>query len=237
MAFVLLNATPWVHGYDFTGDSNKIQLAVSRVIADATTFATTGWRSKASELMDVTAHLDGFWSSAADLEGFGDLGGQDRPVTVSPTGLLGSVGFMFQASKFVYSPFGAVGALTPFALDLRGSNMAGLVRGQVAAVKQAVSATGALGAGVQLGAVGSTQYLYGSFHVFGPPGTTITVQVQSATSNAFTSPTTRATIGPLTTQGGTWMARVAGAITDTWWRYNVSAVTGSFTVSGSLGIQ
>jgi hypothetical protein len=47
-----------------------------------------------------------------------------------------------------------------------GSNGVGAVRGQLAKKKGSVAATGPLGSGCNLGAVGAGQYLYASFHVF-----------------------------------------------------------------------
>lgn len=237
MALVLLNATTFVAGYDFTADTNKVQFDSTVADLDTTTFATTGWKSRTGGLKDATIHEDGLWSSSPDSEAFTGLGVVDQPVTVSPTGVAASIAYMLRTEKMKYQAFGQIGALTPFALDLSASNSQGIVRGQLAAAKGNVSATGPLGSGLNLGAVGSTQFLYATFHVFGTPGTTVTVQVQSDTSNAFAAPTVRGTIGPLTTSGGVWMTRVAGAITDTWWRFNVSAITGTFTVAGAIGIQ
>src|SRR5581483_801973 len=189
-------------------------------------------------LKDATLHLEGFWSGPQDAESFPALGTVDQAMTVSPTGVATSVAYMGQVAKLQYATFDQVGALMPFALDASGSNMAGLVRGQLAAAKQTVSATGALTptTGVNLGADGSTQFLYATFHVFSA-GTTITAVVESATSNAFSSPTTRMTIGPVTVAGGTWGTRVAGSISDTWYRVRVSAITGTFSVAAAIGVQ
>ena len=235
---VLVNATPYVAGYDFTGDSNKLTLGATLADLDTTTFANTGWKARTGGLKDSSLHLEGFWSGPQDAESFPALGTVDQAMTVSPTGVATSVAYMGQVAKLQYATFDAVGALMPFTLDASGSNMAGLVRGQLAAAKQTVSATGALTptTGVQLGAVGSTQFLYATFHVFSA-GTTITAVVESATSSAFSSPTTRMTIGPVTVAGGTWGTRVAGAITDTWYRVRISAITGTFSVAAAIGVQ
>jgi hypothetical protein len=93
-----------------------------------------------------------------------------------------------------------------------------------------------LGTGYQLGAVAATQYLYGALHIF-TAGTTITVVLESDDNAGFSSATTRATLGPLTTTGGTWATRVAGAITDDYYRFRVTAITGTFSVAGSAGIK
>ena len=60
--------------------------------------------------------------------------------------------------------------------------------------------------------------------------------IESDDNGSFTSATTRATIGPLTATGGTWVTRVAGAITDDYYRFNVTAITGTFSVGAAFGI-
>lgn len=235
--FPLLDCTTWVDDYDFTGDSNKLTVDAEVVDLDATVFGGGGWKKLSGGLKTVTAALEGFWQGPVDAEGFPDLGNANRVVMASPTGVALSPAFLFQATKLKYSAFGQVGELTPFTLDMSGSNTVGMVRGQVAAAKQSVSATGVLGSAVQLGAVGAAQFVYAAFHIFGTPGTTVTVKVQSDNASNFPSATDVATIGPLTAAGGVWMTRVAGAITDDWFRFNVSAITGTFSVAGAIAVQ
>jgi hypothetical protein len=239
MSFALLDATTFVDDYDFTGDTNKITLAPEVEDQDGTVFGGGGWKKPVGGLRAVTAGVEGFWQGPVDAEGFSDLGNANRVVTASPTGLAQSVAYFFQATKLKYSAFGQVGDLVPFTLDMSGSSTAGMVRGQVAAAKQTVSAAGALGSAVQLGAVGASQFVYAAFHVFGTPGTTITVKVQSDNASGFPSATDVATIGPLTTAGGVWMTRVAGPLTDDWFRFSipVAGITGTFTVAGAIAVQ
>lgn len=239
----LVNATTWVHGYDFTTDLNEVGLTFEVEDKDTTTFSATStdvYRSRIGGLKSVEAELAGFWQSAAsgavDPESFPDLGVADRVVTMSGTGATEtSIAYMFQAGKFAYSLFGEIGEVTPFSLSMLGTNNVGGVRGQIAKAKGNVSATGALGSAVNLGAVGASQFLYATFHVF-TAGTTITVLLESDDDPGFGTPTTRATIGPLTTTGGTWAVRVAGALAETHYRLNVSAITGTFNVAGAIGI-
>lgn len=238
MAFALLNASAWVDDYDFTTDTNKMSGDSMRDLQESTTFASGGWKTRNACLLDSSAHFEGFWSSTVDAEGFSDLGTVDRAVTVSPDGLAGSVAYMFQTTKFKYSTFGAVGDLIPYALDLAGSNSVGMVRGQVARAKGAVSATGVLGSVLNLGAPTSTQFVYAVVHVFPTAGTTMTIQLQSDDNAPFASPTTRATFPAITTTGGVWLTRVAGPfVGELYWRLNVSAITGTFTVAAAIGVQ
>ncbi|WP_157251124.1 hypothetical protein [Nonomuraea typhae] len=240
-SFAFTDATTYVAGYDFTTDLNQITLKVDVEEKDCTTFGGGGFRSRLAGLRNIEAELQGYWQSATsgavDPESFPDLGVVDRPVTMTPTGAAGSAAYIFQAGKFSYQMFGQVGEVTPFTLSCLGTNGVGVARGQVAAAKGAVSATGALGSVLNLGAPTSTQYVYAVLHVFSA-GTTITVQVQSDDSAGMGSPTTRGTIGPITTTGGTWMTRVAGPfVGETHWRMNVSAITGTFSVAGAIAVQ
>lgn len=235
--FVLFDVTSFVHGHDFTTDTNKATLTPSVDPQDSTTFGSGGYRSKRGGLRTVDFGLEGFWDSTPDSEVFTNLGVADHAVTVMPTPAETSIAYLFQAGRFEYELLGNVGEMTPFSVNMQGSNGFGMVRGQVAKAKGDVSATGALGSGVNLGAGAAGKYVYATFHVFSA-GTTITVIVQSDDSGSFASPTTVATIGPLTTTGGTFMTRVdASAITDTWYRFNVSAITGTFNVAGAIGVQ
>ena len=233
----LTGCTSYVHGYDVTADTHKVSLKAQAEDLDTTTFGST-YRTRIAGLRDVDASWEGYWqaaSGAVDAEMFPDLGTADRVVTVSPTGTEATTAYLTQVGKFNVEMFGDVGQVAPFTLAAMGTHKQGLVRGQLAKAKGSVSSTGATGTGCQLGAVGATQFLYSSFHVF-TSATTITVIVQSDNNAGFTSPTTVATIGPLTTTGGTWLTRVAGAITDDYFRFNISAITGTFSVAGAIAV-
>lgn len=235
--FVLTDATTWVHGYDFTTDTNKVMLKPSVDAQDSTTFGGGGYRSRKPGLRNIDFELAGFWDSAPDLQVFGNLGTVDHAVTSSATSTETSVAYMFQAGRFEYEAFGSVGDMTPFNVKMLGTNYVGLVRGQMAKAKGNVSATGAIGSGLNLGAGGAGKFLYATVHIF-TAGTTVTLIIQSDDNSGFTTPTTVATVGPLTTTGGTFMTRVdASAITDNWFRFNVSAITGTFSLAGAIGVQ
>lgn len=240
--FALTDCTTWIAGHDFTTDSNKISVEVSVDDQDSTVFGSGGYKSRVGGLKDVDLSLEGFWQSATvdavDPESFPDLGVADRVITVSPTGVALAPAYLLQAGKFKYSIGDQVGNLMPFKLDCSGTNGVGVIRGQVAKARGSVSGTGPLGSVLNLGAPSASQYVYAALHVFGTPGTTITVQIQSDDNSGMTTPTTRGTIGPLTAAGGTWLGRVAGPFAgETYWRMNVSAITGTFIVAAAIAIQ
>lgn len=235
---VLDDATIWVAGHDFTADANQVNLSASAVELDVTTFGS-GWRQRIGGLRDVEAQVAGYWYSASsgapDPEIFPALGTANQVMTVAPSSAEGSVAYMCQVGKFSGQMFGQVGEAVPFSMSAMGTNREGLVRGQVLKAKGAVSTAGVTGSAVELGAVGAGQYLYATLHVFSA-GTTITVALESDVDDTFSTATTQATFGPLTTTGGTWATRVAGPVADTWYRLRVSAVTGAFSIAGAAGI-
>lgn len=238
--YSLVDATTWVHGYDMTTDLNQISINAEVEDQENTTFGSGGFRSRVGGLRSVSADLAGYWQSAVgpaiDSEAFNALGQRDRVVTMAYDDAEDVPAYFFQAGEFSYDMFGSIGDVTPFNLSMLGTSGYGLVRGRVAKAKATVNATGATGSVLNLGQVAANQFLYASLHVFGTPGTTITVQVQSDDSAGFGSPTTRLTLGPITAAGGTWATRLAGAVTDTHYRFNISAITGSFSIAGAIGI-
>lgn len=238
--FALTNVFAHIAGYDFTGDSNNATLAVEGEALDATVYAGSGWRSFVGGLKSSQFNLAGLWQSAAsqavDPEAFANLGLADRVVTFGPSQVEGDPAYMLQAIETSYALGGEVGVLAPFTLAAVGSNGAGTVRGRLTKSRGNVSSTGAIGTGLNLGAVSSTQAVYCTVHIF-TAGTTVTLQLQSDDNGGFSSPTTIATIGPLTTSGGTWMTKVSGPLTDSFFRLNVSAITGTFNMAAAIGVQ
>lgn len=236
-AFVLTNCKAYFAGVDATGFSNELSMKLSGEDKEVTTFASGGNKERLLGLRDVEASMKGFWDISLDTVGFTNMPTMDRVATVSASGAEAESCWIFQGSNFSWSRFDAVGEVDPFELSLQGTNTFGAVMGQLAKAKGTVSATGAMGSVLNLGAPSATQFVYATLHVFGTPGTTITVQVQSDDNAGMTTPTTRGTIGPITTSTGVWMTRVAGPFSgETYWRMNVSAITGTFSVAGAIGI-
>lgn len=236
----LTNAFVHVAGHDFSGDSNSLKLTTEVEPKDRTTFGSGGWREFTGGLRSSAFDLAGFWQSdtaaAVDPQVFPNLGAS-HVHTVGVDNTEGAAAWSWQAARLRYQLLGEVGELAPFTVSSSGADGVGVVRGWLAKKKGAVSAVGALGSAVEVaGGVSASQHLYGAFHVF-TAGTTITAVLESDDNAGFTTPTTRATVGPLTTTGGTWAARVAGPVTDTWFRWRVTAVTGTFTVAAFTGVQ
>ena len=239
VAFALTNVFAHVAGYDFTSDANNATIATDAESLDATAFGP-GWRSFVGGLKSSAFNMAGFWQSAAtqavDPEAFAALGVSDRVLTFGESNVEGDPAYMLQALETSYALGGTVGEIAPFTIAAVGSNGAGTVRGKLTKSRGNVTTTGAIGTGVLLSAASATQYVYCTVHIF-TAGTTVTLQLQSDDNAGFSSPTTIATIGALTASGGTWATRVAGPLTDTYFRLNVSAITGTFNMAAAIGVQ
>jgi len=238
----LTDAFCYCEGYDFTTDTNNATLTSDAAQLDATTFGSGGWQELAMGLKTTNLAWSGFWQAgnsgqSVDSQAFSALdAASDEAYTIGPVETESWPVYMFEAQKSQYTIGGQVGEITPFTLAASVTDGVGMARGMLAKARGTVSATGQLGQALNLGALSSTQYLYATFHAF-VAGTTITVTVESDSASNFPSPTTLATLGPFTASGGTWMPRVAGPITDTWYRLNVTAITGTFTVAGAIGLR
>jgi hypothetical protein len=232
----------YVDEWDATGNSRSMMFKADRKQLDASTFRSAGWEDVTSGQAKLDFSFNGFWSAATttdqDPESFNQLGTPNRVFTAGLVETETAPAFIWKGCQYTYSAFGQINELAPFSLTtLNTEGIAGAVRGQLAKAKGTVSATGLLGSVCQLGAPSATQYVYASLHIQSA-GTTITVQVQSDDNAGMSSPTTRGTIGPITVAGGNYLTRVAGPFSgETHWRLNVSAITGTFTVSGAIAVQ
>jgi hypothetical protein len=229
---VLANASAWIDGLDIQSNLNQIQLGVTADQLDASTFGNNGWRNFAAGLKNTTAQYDGYTDyPAPDSNIFSALGTSGQIMTITPSGTFADIAYSFQAATLSYQRSGKVGELEGFTVNAAGSSLEGCIRGQLAYAKQTatVAAASVL---TFTGAVSATQNMYLHYHVF-TAGTALTFTVQSAATN-FASPTTRTTVTNPAAGGG--RVKIAGAITDTFWRINVTAATGSPVFAAALGV-
>jgi hypothetical protein len=234
-SFVLLDVTSYVGGFNLTTKMNQISMSAEADALDDTTFGNAGWRTRQSGLKDVDADLAGYWDNEIDANAYAGLGIANEAVSISPTGVEGETAYLWRGERFSYQAFGSIGALVPFNLGMMGSHSQGVARGAFLKAQTNVSATGATGTEFEIaGGIPSGAALYSNFHVFSV-GTTITAVVESDEDDTFASATTRLTHGPLTAVGGN-VQRIAGPITDTFFRLRVTAVTGTFSVACAIGI-
>ncbi|MEU5549202.1 hypothetical protein ABZ738_05485 [Micromonospora sp. NPDC047793] len=241
--FAANNITTWFGGYDMTTDLSQTTMPLEREALDSTVFGPVGQRtarSRKAGLEDASSQVAGFWQADEGLDEtvFAALGGV-QVITHSHDGAEGSPAYSYRASTFSYQLFGDVGQLVPFSLTAqgaKGNGNPGVIRGVVLKTLGEVDATGAAGTPFELGEVASGQHLYAALHVT-DPGTTITAVLESDEDDDFASATTRATFGPITVAGGYWATRVAGPITDEWYRLRVTALTGTADIACVAGIK
>lgn len=240
--FVLFNARIFAGAADLTSNSNKVELKAERADEDVTTFGSLGWKEAIAGLGSADVSAEGQWEafdlSKVDDSRWAALGGAG-PWSITPGGA--SVGTLAYFANFLdasYTVGGDVGKVAPW--KSAGKSTWPLVRGQIAHDPGTARTATGTGAGAQLGAVAAGAQLYCSLHVLSIAGTgtpTITVAVESDTSNAFAAPTTRLTFAAATVLGGQ-ILRVPGPITDTWWRpkWTISGTTPSFLFAAAFGI-
>lgn len=242
--YAALEHTCYANDYDLTGDESSMLLTIERDALECTVFGSgVTSRSKKAGLEDVQAGGNVYLqhgSGLIDPQVFSNLGSR-KVITMAPSPTETGRAYFFQAVDFTWQQDYKVGEMAAGSWAAQGGRPSGLaavgaVAGYLAKAKGSVSATGVLGTAKQLGAIGASQYLYCGVHIFSA-GTTITLQLQSDDNAGFSSATTQATIGPLTTAGGTWMTRLAGAISDDYWRLNISAITGTFSIAAAFGIK
>lgn len=238
---MILSSCRIFHGaYDLSGDVNTLSLDLSADLQDVTNFNSGGWTSVEPGMKTGEFSYEGYFRTGTlqiDSHLTNELGVTGRPLTLATSSADGVTAYFTQsATSNVNILNGAVGDVGK--VSASGSATNDVLQGTIL-LPSAARTTTATGTGRQLGAVSATQALYANLHVFAASGTTptLSVVVQSATSNAFASPTSRITF--TTATGATSEARVVnGAITDTWWRisYTITGTTPSFTFAVVAGI-
>lgn len=241
--YAVLNAFAYADSHDFTPDINQWAMNSSFDTLDRTTFRNTGARKFKAGLRNAHLSMQGFTDLAEDSQDSKMWASFiDRLPKVWTAGNLeaeGSPVAMMQAYKTAINPGGGgqIGTLSSFSLAAQGTDRYGGVRGTLLVEQVTVSTTGAKGTALQLGAVLSNQRLFSTLHLLGDPGTSITVVLESDNASNFPSATTRVTFGPLTAVGGNWSTPVSGAIADDWWRFRVTAITGTWVLAAAAAIQ
>lgn len=239
---VLLNTRIFTGGADLTANSNKVEWSSEYEEQDITNFGSGGWTEVLAGLASTEVSAEGQWeafdASKVDDNRWANLGGLSA-WTITPGGAsVGTLAYFTNALNGSYELLGELGSVAPWKAKAKGSWP--MVRGQIGHDPGTARTATGTGTGVQLGAVAAGKQLYAALHVLSIAGTstpTITVAIESDTTNAFAAPTTRTTFGAATTLGGQ-IQRAAGPITDTWWRpkWTISGTTPSFLFVVAFGI-
>lgn len=241
---VLTNSRLFVGPADLTSYNNKIEIDDAMEEKDVTNFGSGGAKEVMGGIESVAIGAEGQWIA-------GDPGYVDdefwaarrrvEAYTIGPdTANLAALAYLTQAVRLDSKMFAQVGDVLPWMFAAAGSWP--LVRGGVLNPPGTALTITGTGTGVQLAAVSSlTQYLYASLHVLSVAGTaapTLTLKVQSDTSNAFAGPTDRITFTAATAQSSQ-ISRVAGISAHTWYRvnYTISGTNPSFLAIVACGVQ
>lgn len=223
----------YVHDMNLSGHSVDVMLAVDGDVKEWTPI-NSRWPRRVLGRKSAGLTAKGVWESGDTYpdEAFTIIGTADRPVTVCAESAVGSVAYFFGGVTANYVIGSQTGELVTFDVSVPISTVRA-VRGNVLhTATAALSATGS-DTGVQLGAVGSTQYLYAALHVFELTGSspTLDVKIQSDNASNFPSATDRLTFTQatgITSQ----LTSVAGAITDDYFRVTATlGGTGSPTAT------
>jgi hypothetical protein len=242
MKQVLTDVRLFAGGADLSGASNKAELSTEFEEKDATNYRSAGYKEVMGGLASSTINGEGFWEagdpSLVDDASWAMLGGRTA-WTIGPNdATVGALAYLTFGLDSSYKFLGEVGEIAPWSAKVSGSWP--VARGQFAHPPGTARTATGVGTGVQLPAVPAGQRVYASLHVLSVSGTTpsITARVESATTNAFSSPTTRATFTAANARGGEIIRTTPGAITDTWWRlaWTISGSTPSFLLAAAVGI-
>lgn len=242
MPQIYKNCKLYLSQFDLSGDVNQVAIEASSNPVKFTTFADETQVNRLG-LKSVSASHAGYWNGGTGLSDeaiYNALSASSNPMTLTPgAGAEGDVAYAFNSLVSNYAPGGSVGDAFAFTVKCENQGADGLVRGNI--LLKGFSTSSNAGASQNLGNVSASQKLYGALHVLVASGTSpsITVRIQSATDQAFTTPVTRLTFNAATGLSSQWAAPVSGAITAPWWRadWTIAGTSPSFTFIVFIGIQ
>lgn len=225
---VLTNCLALVGNHNFTCSTNQVALEVKAAELDATTFCSAGWETKVGGLCSATVKHSGFADYGSTDAAFpANVGVNGLPVSIAVDNTAGSTAYLLRGLEGAMSTLGKVGDLSPIDGNITSDGPA--ARG-VLALAPSVPSTGAL-AVAQLGAITSGRRAVAIMHLLGGTGT-VSLELQSAATVGFASPTVRASATAAAT--ATWIES-STVTADAFWRINVTAVTGSPTIALTMG--
>jgi len=223
------NLTPSVGGFTLEGN---VEVQDDTTLGDST-------RSNIAGLKTVSMQIEGKWDGTPyDAALYGALSLDEKPLSLSNTGVVGQSAYFFNALIGDYTPAGgSVGDIKEYSAGAVTKSK--LIRGIMLLNATALTASAA-GTAYLLAATSSTQKLYIATHMtaFNNGADTFAVDIESNATGTFSgSQTVRATITPSTALNGIW-TEVSGPITDTYYRpnYTITGSTPSYGVTIFIGI-
>lgn len=224
--------------------TGQVAFDVSVDLVDVTTLGSAGFKTM----------LPGLVSSKFDITGFGDFNPTgfatnlaafpvtQAPISFAPNGggAVGDLAYLSRINTASITPLsGKVGDAAGIQIGMVGDQR--VVRGQVAHPLAARTTTGN-GSAVTLAGPSATQRLWAALHCTTFSGTatpTLTVKVQSATDNVFTTPVDRITFTTVSNSTGSQFASTAvGAYTASYHRvtWTITGTTPSFSFFAVIGV-
>lgn len=244
---VLLDARIYMGGADLSGDGNKIELDDEIEAKTVTNWRSAGAREVLGGLADSSLNAEGYFEAGtAGLpdDAFWAQRRETVPISVAPEGDgdTAAGGLMYLTKMLTIQRQvvgGSVGDVASWSAQARGNWP--LARGVTAHPSMVPRIASGNGSSLNLGALAAGRHLYANLHVLSIAGTStpsITVNVQSDDGTGFPSATTRGSFAAKTAIGGESI-RIAGPITDTWWRVNwtITGSSPSFLFLVTLGIE
>lgn len=199
---------------------NMVKLDFDSAKLDTTVFTSGGWEESIQGLKKAEVETSGFFDAAPtetgalapDAQLWSELGGSQLPVTVSPTGADLSTAYIVPTRRGSISLFGKVGDVAPYASSMWADSGAG--RGVLIHPATVTRTTSGTGSTSILGTLATGRSLLVALHVLAVSGTTpaLTLTVQRDDNAGFTTPTTVATLGPISAPTAQ-LTTVAGPIT------------------------
>jgi len=239
--FVLTDGRLFLGGYDLSSHTQSMTLDLTSDDVDVTPINSGGFRSKIAGLADASLSANGFFEAGDDKPDalLGVSVGSEIIGTVSPTSSAGDIAYFLKSRQFSYNIGGAIGDVMPFSISNSNSSDRA-VRGTIMVDDSANLTASGNSTGRQLGAVSAAKSVYVAAHVVSVSGTstpTLTVKVQSDDNPSFTSATDRITLTNFTAAGAQY-SKLAGAVTDDYWRinYTLSGTSPSFKCFITVGI-
>jgi hypothetical protein len=225
-----------------SGQQNRIEVAPECEEKPTTNFLSQGWAECIGGISGWKLAGGGQWAAsdaqAVDQSRWNAQGAAEYWSIAPGLFTAGERAYLGTAMQSKYTFLGELGEVAPWAIDASGSGA--LVQGRsLHSNATARTATGS-GTAVQLQAVDSSHALYCALHVLSVSGTatpTLTVRVQSDNAGGFPSATTVQTFTAATAVGAQF-ARVAGPITDDWFRadWTISGTNPSFLFVVTIGV-
>jgi len=228
----------FVHGYDRSGDFNKINLDYSADELDSTSIGDTskefiaGLKTVKFDGEIFTSHGGGEVETTSNA----NFAVADKVITVYPGNTAGNVGYAFRSVQLTQSPQMVIGDIARFTISASSSGSA-LIRVTDMEALATKTSTGT-GTARQLGAVSAAQTLYSFLHVISASsGDTLDVTIESDNAEGFSSATTQITHTQFNAIGAEYKTK-AGAITDDWYRvkWTIAGTDPSFTFNVGVGI-